>query len=166
MKLTQAYAQSSAQAREHEWVDIMPAMPSPLLPLSDVEEAFAFLDDWEDRYRYIMDLGAKLPALADEDRIEQNLVHGCQSAVWVAMHGDDGNIRLTADSESQIVKALKEVEGGRNVKVICREYGISEATYYNWKSKYFGMMASDIKKLKELEDENCRLKLQIKTDVC
>ncbi len=61
-------------------------------------------------------------------------------------------------TESQIVKALKEVEGGRNVKDMCRDYGISEATYYNWKSKYGGMEASDIKRLKVLEDENRRLK--------
>lgn len=61
-------------------------------------------------------------------------------------------------TESQIVKALKEVEGGRNVKDMCRDYGISEATYYNWKSKYGGMEASDVKRLKELEDENRRLK--------
>jgi putative transposase len=44
------------------------------------------------------------------------------------------------------------------VKGVCREYGISDATYYNWKSKYGGMTASDVKKLKELEDENRRLK--------
>lgn len=61
-------------------------------------------------------------------------------------------------SETQIVKILKEVEGGRLVKEACREYGISDATYYNWKSKYGGMEASDIKRLKELEDENRRLK--------
>ena len=61
-------------------------------------------------------------------------------------------------SETQIVKILKEVEGGRLVKEVCRECGISDATYYNWKSKYGGMEASDIKRLKELEDENRRLK--------
>ncbi|GAB1534385.1 hypothetical protein ADMFC3_00160 [Geovibrio sp. ADMFC3] len=61
-------------------------------------------------------------------------------------------------SETQIVKILKEVESGRQVKDICREYGISDATYYNWKSKYGGMEASDIKRLKELEDENRKLK--------
>ena len=44
------------------------------------------------------------------------------------------------------------------IKDVCREYGISDATYYNWKSKYGGMTASDVKKLKELEDENRRLK--------
>lgn len=48
---------------------------------------------------------------------------------------------------------------------VCREYGISEATYYNWKSKYGGMQASDIKRLKELEDENRRLK-QMYAELC
>jgi putative transposase len=61
-------------------------------------------------------------------------------------------------SETQIVKILKEAESGRQVKDICREYGISDATYYNWKSKYGGMEASDIKRLKELEEENRQLK--------
>jgi len=61
-------------------------------------------------------------------------------------------------TESQIIKVLHEVEGGRMIKDVCREYGISEGTYYNWKSKYGGMTASDVKKLKELEDENRRLK--------
>ena len=61
-------------------------------------------------------------------------------------------------TETQIVKALNEVETGKLVKEICREYGISDATYYNWKSRYGGMEASDIKRLKELETENQRLK--------
>lgn len=61
-------------------------------------------------------------------------------------------------TETQIVKILKEVENGRLVKEVCREYGIAEGTYYNWKSKYGGMEASDVKRLKELEDENRRLK--------
>lgn len=61
-------------------------------------------------------------------------------------------------TESQIIKVLKEVEGGRQVKEVCREHGISDATYYNWKSKYGGMEASDLKKMKALEEENRRLK--------
>ena len=68
-------------------------------------------------------------------------------------------------TETQIVKILKEVETGRLVKEVCREYGVSEATYYNWKSKYDGMEASDIKRLKELEDENRRLK-QMYAELC
>jgi putative transposase len=61
-------------------------------------------------------------------------------------------------TEMQIVRILKEVEAGRMVKEVCREYGMSDATYYNWKAKYGGMEASDIKRLKELEDENRKLK--------
>lgn len=61
-------------------------------------------------------------------------------------------------TETQIVKVLKEVESGKLVKDVCREYGISDATYYNWKSKYGGMEASDVKRLKELESENQKLK--------
>ena len=61
-------------------------------------------------------------------------------------------------TETQIVKVLKAVETGKLVKDVCREYGISDATYYNWKSKYGGMEASDVKRLKELESENQRLK--------
>lgn len=61
-------------------------------------------------------------------------------------------------NESQIITILKTVEAGRLVKDVCREYGISDATYYNWKAKYGGMEASDIKRMKELEEENRRLK--------
>ena len=67
-------------------------------------------------------------------------------------------MRKSRFTETQIVKILKEVEGGRQVKEVCREYGVSDATYYNWKSKYGGMEASDIRRLKEMEDENQRLK--------
>jgi len=67
-------------------------------------------------------------------------------------------MRKSRYTETQIVKILKEVEGGRQIKEVCREYGISDATYYNWKAKYGGMEASDIRKLKELADENRRLK--------
>ena len=61
-------------------------------------------------------------------------------------------------TEQQIIKVLKQVEGGRSVQDVCREYGVSQATYYNWKAKYGGMEASDIKRLKELEAENRRIK--------
>ena len=67
-------------------------------------------------------------------------------------------MRKSRFTETQIVKILKEVEGGRQFKEVCREYGVSDATYYNWKSKYGGMEASDIRRLKEMEDENRRLK--------
>ncbi len=67
-------------------------------------------------------------------------------------------MRKSRFTESQIVKVLKEVEGGRTVAEVCREYEISTATYHNWKAKYGGMELSDIRRLKDLEDENQRLK--------
>ena len=61
-------------------------------------------------------------------------------------------------SEHQIIAILKAVEAGRTVRDVCREHEISEATYYQWKSKYGGMEAADIRRLRELEEENRRLK--------
>lgn len=61
-------------------------------------------------------------------------------------------------SETQVVAILKEGEAGRLVADICREHGIAAATYYQWKSKYGGMDASELKRMKALEEENGRLK--------
>lgn len=61
-------------------------------------------------------------------------------------------------TESQIVSILKQQEAGAKVLDICREHGISDATFYNWKAKYGGMAPSQLKRLKELEEENARLK--------
>ena len=61
-------------------------------------------------------------------------------------------------TESQIVSALKQQEGGIPVKDIARNLGISEATFYNWKAKYGGMESSDVKRLKDLESEHAELK--------
>jgi putative transposase len=61
-------------------------------------------------------------------------------------------------TETQIIGILKEADAGISVKEICRGHGISDATYYNWKSKYGGMSASDLKRLKEMERELSQLK--------
>ena len=61
-------------------------------------------------------------------------------------------------SESQIVKALKDQEAGLKVGEICRSLGISEATFYQWKSKYGGMQVSEAQRLRQLEAENSKLK--------
>jgi putative transposase len=67
-------------------------------------------------------------------------------------------MRKSEFSELQIVSILKAVDAGRTIKDVCREHEISEATYYQWKSKYGGMEAADIRRLRELEDENRKLK--------
>ena len=61
-------------------------------------------------------------------------------------------------TETQIIAILKEADSGVPVKDVCRKYEISDATYYNWKSKYGGMEASDLKRMKELERELSQLK--------
>lgn len=61
-------------------------------------------------------------------------------------------------TEHQIIHILKQQENGIKVSDLCREHGISEPTFYKWKSKYGGMDASQLKRIKELEEENSRLK--------
>lgn len=68
--------------------------------------------------------------------------------------------RLT---EHQTIAILKSVEAGRIVKDVCREAGISEASYYNWKAKFGSMEVSGIKKMKDPEDENRRLNICLRT---
>jgi putative transposase len=61
-------------------------------------------------------------------------------------------------SESQIVNILKEAEAGVTVEDLSRQHGLSKATFYKWKAKYGGMSMSEVKRMKELEEENRRLK--------
>ncbi|MGH7182885.1 MAG: transposase [Nitrospiraceae bacterium] len=67
-------------------------------------------------------------------------------------------MRQSKFTETQIVAILKEADAGRPVNEIWRKYGISSATYSKWKAKYGGLEAADIKRLKELEHENSKLK--------
>ena len=61
-------------------------------------------------------------------------------------------------TEEQIIAVLKEGEAGAKIGDLCRKYGMSDATYYNWKAKYAGLTVSELKRLKALEEENRRLK--------
>ncbi len=67
-------------------------------------------------------------------------------------------MRKSRFTESQILAILGEGETGRPVSEVCRQHGISTACYYQWKSKYAGMSANELKRVKELEAENARLK--------
>jgi putative transposase len=67
-------------------------------------------------------------------------------------------MRAKRFSEEQIIGVLMEAEAGAKTKELCRKYGISDATFYNWKAKYGGMTVSEARRLKELESENTRLK--------
>jgi putative transposase len=67
-------------------------------------------------------------------------------------------MKKSRHSEEKIIAAVKQVEAGRKAGEVAREMGVSEATIYTWKSKYGGMQVSDAKRLRQLEDENRRLK--------
>lgn len=67
-------------------------------------------------------------------------------------------MKKTRFTETQIVKAIKEHENGRNAQELCRELGISTAAFYKWRQRYGGLEVKELKRLKELEEENARLK--------
>lgn len=67
-------------------------------------------------------------------------------------------MKKTRFTEAQIVKAIKEHENGRDAKDLCRELGITTAAFYKWRQRYGGMELNELKKVKELEQENARLK--------
>lgn len=73
---------------------------------ADIVDNLAFFDSWEERYKYIIDLGKELDALEDEHRIEQNLIRGCQSQVWLIHTVEQGKLRFRADSDAFIVRGL------------------------------------------------------------
>ena len=75
----------------------------------DILDTLSFFDDWEERYKYIIDLGRELPSLPEAERTELNLVRGCQSQVWLISHTENGKLYFDADSDAFIVKGLLAV---------------------------------------------------------
>ena len=81
-------------------------------PQAELFETFDELDDWEDRYEFILDIGRELPAMDSQIKTEANKVHGCMSTVWLALEAvkneesGEPSINIVADSDSMIVKGL------------------------------------------------------------
>lgn len=77
------------------------------ITLEDIYDDFSVLDDWEEKYRYIIDLGKKLAPLPQSEKIEANLVRGCASQVWLTHTlNPDQTLHFAADSDAHIVKGL------------------------------------------------------------
>lgn len=72
----------------------------------EIIEEFGFFDNWMDRYQYLIDLGRKLPDLAPEDKVADNLIRGCQSRVWLVAEQADQRLRFRAISDAAIVSGL------------------------------------------------------------
>lgn len=80
--------------------------------LDDLAESFALFTDWEDRYRYLIDLGKRVETMDNALKIDENLVRGCTSRVWmVAGWTPDGRLDFQADSDAQIVRGLIYILG-------------------------------------------------------
>lgn len=79
-------------------------------PIEEIEKEviddFALFDSWEDKYEYIIDLGKKLPALEEGDKLDENKIKGCQSTVWLTATYENGLVFFKADSDAVIVKGL------------------------------------------------------------
>ena len=72
----------------------------------EIIDEFGMLADWMDRYQYLIDLGRQLEPLPQEDRVDDHLLQGCQSQVWLLIDGDEGAMRIRANSDAAIVSGL------------------------------------------------------------
>ncbi len=74
--------------------------------IEEVKETFEFMDEWEDRYRFIIDLGRNLPDFDESDQTEENRVQGCTSKVWLIYNRDGAAVHFKGDSDAHIVRGL------------------------------------------------------------
>lgn len=77
--------------------------------LDEIRETFELFDDWEDKYRFLIELGKDLPAIEDAEKTEANLIRGCQSQVWLVADNQAGRLSLALDSDAHIVRGLSAV---------------------------------------------------------
>lgn len=126
---------------------------APELTVDELIDNFAFLDDWEERYAYLIDLGRKLPEFPDSERVAANKVEGCMSQVWmIGGVGADGRFHFRADSDSHIVRGLIAVlraayagrspdEIGRtDISDIFEQLGLSEHLSPNRRNGFYAMV--------------------------
>ncbi|MGC8751121.1 SufE family protein [Hydrotalea sp.] len=73
---------------------------------AEIVEAFSLLDSWEEKYEYIIELGKQLPPLDSKYKLEENIIKGCQSTVWLVANFENGKVYFKADSDAVIVKGL------------------------------------------------------------
>jgi cysteine desulfuration protein SufE len=77
-----------------------------MITTEDIIDTLSFFDSWEDRYKYMIDLGKELPPMAEELRTDERLVPGCQSQVWIEAKFEDGKFEFLVDSDAHIVRGL------------------------------------------------------------
>ncbi len=130
--------------------------------LDEVVENFSLFDDWEDRYRYLIDLGRTLPHMDDTHKVDQNLVRGCTSRVWLVSEIKDHKFYFEADSDAHIVrglvailmaaynaKTLDEIKNS-DVEKAFQTIGLDQHLSANRRSGFFAM----VEKIKVLTAQN------------
>ncbi len=81
-------------------------MHDPMEKQDEIISSFSLFSEWLDRYQYLIDLGRKLPPLADEEKTDDKLLAGCQSQVWLYLEGDATRVTIRANSDAAIVSGL------------------------------------------------------------
>ena len=120
--------------------------------LEELAENFALFDDWEGRYRYLIDLGRKLPVMNDAEKTDETLVRGCTSQVWMTANINNGVIHFNADSDAHIVRGLiallmaayqdmplTEISS-IDVEKVFREIGLDEHLSPNRRNGFYAMV--------------------------
>ena len=82
------------------------ATHDPRAVQDEIIDSFRLFPEWLDRYQYLIDLGKRLPPLPEEEKIDDNLLAGCQSRVWLLLDGDAGKVTIRANSDAAIVSGL------------------------------------------------------------
>lgn len=120
--------------------------------LNDLIENFSLFEDWEERYRYLIDMGRKLPAMDEGLKTEENLVRGCTSRVWMDADTSGGILHFTADSDAHIVRGLIALViatyngtpvarvRGIDMDLIFSELGLSDHLSPNRRNGFFAMV--------------------------
>lgn len=117
-----------------------------------MKENFELFDDWEERYRYLIDLGRKLPSMDESLKREEYIVRGCTSQVWMVPDIQDGHLYFRADSDAHIVRGLIAIlmaayEGqalakipGIDIEAFFKEIGLDQHLSPNRRNGFFSMV--------------------------
>ncbi len=124
----------------------------PLRSIEEVIENFSLFDDWEERYRYLIDIGRELPHMDESLKTDESLVRGCTSRVWLVPDIKDGVLTFVADSDAHIVRGLVALlfaaYQGRKISelreidigVMFKEIGLDQHLSANRRSGFFAMV--------------------------
>lgn len=120
--------------------------------IDEIKETFALLDNWEDRYAYLIDLGRNLPVFPENYKNEYNIVKGCTSQVWMVLTKEGDRIHIQADSDAHIVKGLIAIViatydgqavsqiSNINMEQIFTDLGLSDHLSPNRRNGFFAMV--------------------------